>query len=175
MHQAADTDLIENVTLMHCPPERQVRVNVPLVVRGEELCPGLKAGGRINWIKRTIPVLARGDGIPPAFEVDISQLEKNDKLLFTDLRVPAGVKLLEKVCRERRGAAEALLVWAGLGWVPRPSARLLGAVSDMRPSACAALSGAGPAATSDQDPEEVESVKMVLCCNKNSSRGHGNG
>ena len=30
MHRTADTDAIENVTLIHCPPERIVRVNVPV-------------------------------------------------------------------------------------------------------------------------------------------------
>lgn len=28
----ADTDAIENVTFIYCPPERQVRVDVPLKV-----------------------------------------------------------------------------------------------------------------------------------------------
>ena len=40
-------------------------------VIGDDVCPGIKAGGRINWIRRTIPCLARGDCIPPAFTVDI--------------------------------------------------------------------------------------------------------
>ena len=162
MHQAADTDLIENVTLMHCPPERQVRVNVPLVVRGEELCPGLKAGGRINWIKRTIPVLARGDGIPAAFEVDISQLEKNDKLLFTDLRVPAGVKLLEKVRRRALwSGGREVPSWAA--WWPRAPSASRAVRLTCLPSACLLPSCAGPAATSDQDPEEVEKIAWRRC------------
>ena len=32
VHMAADTDAIENVTFIQCPPERHVRVNVPLKV-----------------------------------------------------------------------------------------------------------------------------------------------
>lgn len=40
-------------------------------VFGDEVCPGIKAGGRINWIKRTIPCAAPGDRIPRKFEVDI--------------------------------------------------------------------------------------------------------
>lgn len=35
------------------------------------MSPGLKAGGRVNWIRRTIPCLARGDSIPHDFTVDI--------------------------------------------------------------------------------------------------------
>jgi ribosomal protein L25 (general stress protein Ctc) len=71
VHVTSTTDAVENVTLMHCPPARRVRVDVPLVVFGEEVCPGIKAGGRINWIRRTIPCLARGDAVPASFEVNI--------------------------------------------------------------------------------------------------------
>ena len=38
---------------------------------GDDVSPGIKAGGRINWIRRTIPCLARGDSIPREFVVDI--------------------------------------------------------------------------------------------------------
>jgi large subunit ribosomal protein L25 len=71
VHMTADTDAIENVTLIECPADRPVRVEVPLKVIGDDVSPGLKAGGRINWIRRTIPCLARGDSIPRDFTVDI--------------------------------------------------------------------------------------------------------
>lgn len=167
VHMRADTDAIENVTFIYCPPERQVRVDVPLKVSlatpppctqslipflpartrgctdtcggctgmplprrvrnshtrrrrgwhssvpghaartrshaprqvagpptgsaallhgklvtapcrqpalqviGDDVSPGVKAGGRVNWIKRTIPCIARGDAIPSDFTVDI--------------------------------------------------------------------------------------------------------
>lgn len=93
VHMAADTDAIENVTFIQCPPERHVRVNVPLKVIGDDVSPGIKAGGRINWIRRTIPCLARGDSIPREFVVDISKMEMKDKLYFTDLAVPPGAAL----------------------------------------------------------------------------------
>ena len=93
MHLTAASGAIENVTLMHCPPDRQVRVDVPLRVYGEEICPGLKAGGRINWIERTIACIARGDAIPDQFEVDITGLAINDKLHYTDLVLPDGTEL----------------------------------------------------------------------------------
>ena len=96
MHLTASTDDIENVTLLHCPPDRLVRVDVPLRVYGEEICPGLKAGGRINWIVRKISCTARGDSIPVAFEVDISALGINDKLLYNELQLPEGVQLAVK-------------------------------------------------------------------------------
>jgi large subunit ribosomal protein L25 len=96
VHMNAATDEIENITLMYCPPDRRVRVKVPLKVYGEEVCPGLKAGGRINWISRTIACVARGDQVPEGFEVDVSNLEIKEKLTYADLDVPEGVELAVK-------------------------------------------------------------------------------
>lgn len=43
----ADTDAIENVTLMYCPPERVVRVDVPLKVSLLSL-----EGAACSWVCR---------------------------------------------------------------------------------------------------------------------------
>ncbi|RMZ53334.1 hypothetical protein APUTEX25_004822 [Auxenochlorella protothecoides] len=97
VHITADTDVVENVTLIHCPPDRHVKVAVPIQIFGEEVCPGLKAGGRINHISRKVRVLARGDSIPESFELNVSALNVGDKLHFSDLVIPENVKLLEDV------------------------------------------------------------------------------
>jgi large subunit ribosomal protein L25 len=92
-HLTSTTDAIENVTLLHAPPGRRVRAAVPLRAFGEEACPGLKAGGRLNWIARAAPVAADAAALPPAFEVDVSKLEIGQKVRFADLAVPPGVAL----------------------------------------------------------------------------------
>lgn len=96
VHMTAASGAVENVTLLHCPPDRRVKLQVPLKAFGFEICPGLKAGGRINWITRTIACTAMGSGIPSSFEVDISNLEINDKLSYDDLTLPEGVILSVK-------------------------------------------------------------------------------
>lgn len=135
----AERDADWPACLSHPPPPRHQ-------VIGDDVSPGIKAGGRINWIRRTIPCLARGDSIPRDFTVDIrcgkgvdgdggvclqgvcsmwrassdappwlpcapppnrpappcalpphppwrSKMGLNDKLHFTDLRVPPGCAL----------------------------------------------------------------------------------
>ena len=37
-----------NVNFMHCPPDRRVKVKVPLRFVGVESCVGLKRGGYLN-------------------------------------------------------------------------------------------------------------------------------
>ncbi len=56
--------LFELVTpFLCCTPAPQVI--------GDDVSPGVKAGGRVNWINRTIACIARGDAIPSDFTVDI--------------------------------------------------------------------------------------------------------
>lgn len=91
------------VRFIHLRPDRKVKVDVPLRTFGREASPGIRAGGRVNWIRRTVPCLVTYSeevGVPGCFEVDISQLEVNDKVLWTALDVPVGVEVLLKDPRE---------------------------------------------------------------------------
>lgn len=97
IHVTAATAEPENVTMIGFPSDRAVKVNVPLKIFGREVSPGIRAGGRVNWIRRTIPCLVEGSAsVPQFFEVDISDLEVNDKILWTSLELPSGVKILLK-------------------------------------------------------------------------------
>ena len=95
VHVTAATAEAENVTLIGFPSDRSVKVNVPLKTFGREVSPGIRAGGRVNWIRRTIPCLVQGSvSVPEFFEVDISELEVNDKVLWTSIDLPEGVQIL---------------------------------------------------------------------------------
>ena len=101
VHVTAATAEAENVTLIGFSNDRTVKVDVPLKTFGREVSPGIRAGGRVNWIRRTIPCLVEGSvSVPQFFEVDISDLEVNDKVLWTSLDLPAGVKILLKDPRQ---------------------------------------------------------------------------
>lgn len=101
LHTTAATAEAENVTLIGFPNDRTVKVDVPLKTFGKEVSPGIRAGGRVNWIRRTIPCLVEGSAsVPQFFEVDISDLEVNDKVLWTSLELPVGVKILLKDPRQ---------------------------------------------------------------------------
>jgi hypothetical protein len=86
VHMAADTDAIENVTFIQCPPERHVRVNVPLKV-----CCGRQTGdltlaptqaaplGRLGgWMR--VPVLP--GGVQLASHLNTALLTYSIALLF---------------------------------------------------------------------------------------------
>lgn len=67
VHMTADTDAIENVTLIECPADRHVRVEVPLKVRSG------RGFLRADWLPRALPLAvplsrigAAGRGCRPA-------------------------------------------------------------------------------------------------------------
>ncbi|KAK9845921.1 hypothetical protein WJX81_006044 [Elliptochloris bilobata] len=96
VHRNAVTDVVENVTFMHCPSERRVLVHVPVRLLGAETCPGVKRGGYLNLIRRKIRCSCPGDTVPAYVEVDVSNLELNQRVLLSDISFPPGVTISVK-------------------------------------------------------------------------------
>lgn len=94
IHINSVSNMVENITFMHCPPERQVTVAVPVRVIGEDACPGVKQNGFPYLIRRQVECLCPGDAIPAAIEVDISGLNLGQTVLLPQLKLPEGVKMV---------------------------------------------------------------------------------
>ncbi|KAK6935453.1 Ribosomal protein L25, beta domain [Dillenia turbinata] len=103
LHLHAGTDAVLNVTFIRAPSTALLKVEVPLVFRGEDISPGLKKGAYLNTIKRTAKYLCPADIIPPYIDVDLSELDVGHKLVMGDLNVHPALKLIqskdEPVCK----------------------------------------------------------------------------
>ncbi|KAK4282095.1 hypothetical protein QN277_013511 [Acacia crassicarpa] len=103
LHLHASSDEPLNVTFIRAPSHALLKVNVPLVFRGEDVSPGLKKGASLNTIKRTVKYLCPPDIIPPYIDVDLSDLDVGQKVVMGDLKVHPALKLLqsndEPVCK----------------------------------------------------------------------------
>ncbi|CAA7037433.1 unnamed protein product [Microthlaspi erraticum] len=88
------TDAPMNVTLLRAPPGALLKIDVPLVFIGDDVSPGLKKGGSLNTIKRTVKYLCPAEIIPPYIEVDLSELDVGQKLATGDLKVHPALTLL---------------------------------------------------------------------------------
>ncbi|XP_028766861.1 uncharacterized protein LOC114724634 [Neltuma alba] len=103
LHLHAGSDEPLNVTFIRAPSHALLKVNVPLVFRGEDVSPGLKKGAYLNTIKRTVKYLCPADIIPPYIDVDLSELDVGQKFVMGDLKVHPALKLLqskdEPVCK----------------------------------------------------------------------------
>ncbi|XP_059463412.1 uncharacterized protein LOC132192175 isoform X1 [Corylus avellana] len=101
LHSATDAPL--NVTFIRAPSNALLKVDVPIVFRGEDVSPGLRKGAYLNTIKRTVKYLCPADVIPPYIDVDLSELDVGQKLVMGDLKVHPALKLMqskdEAVCK----------------------------------------------------------------------------
>ena len=68
-------------------------MDIPLHFVGEEVCPGIKKGGVLNIVHRTLEVKCKADAIPEEFIVDLSTGEIGDSFDAFAIKLPAGVKL----------------------------------------------------------------------------------
>ncbi|XP_051114536.1 uncharacterized protein LOC127240109 [Andrographis paniculata] len=103
LHLQAGSDAVLNVTFIRAPSTAWLKVDVPLVFRGEDVSPGLKKGSQLNIIKRTVKYKCPADIIPPYIDVDLSELDVGQKIVAQDLKVHPALKLLrskdEPVCK----------------------------------------------------------------------------
>ncbi|KAL3635633.1 hypothetical protein CASFOL_020180 [Castilleja foliolosa] len=88
------TDAVLNVTFLRAPSTAWLKVDVPLVFRGDDVSPGLKKGSSLNIIKRTVKYLCPADIIPPFIDVDLSELDVGQKIVAGNLNVHPALKLL---------------------------------------------------------------------------------
>ena len=68
-------------------------MDIPLHFVGEEVCPGIKKGGVLNIVHRTLEVKCKADAIPEEFVVDLSTGEIGDSFDAFAIKLPNGVKL----------------------------------------------------------------------------------
>jgi len=68
-------------------------MDIPLHFVGEEVCPGIKKGGVLNIVHRTLEVKCKADAIPEEFIVDLSAGEIGDSFEAFSIKLPDGVKL----------------------------------------------------------------------------------
>lgn len=72
---------------------QRLKVEIPVVLEGEAV--GVKAGGFLDWVGRTLHVECAAEGIPESFRVDVTNLELGQHIAAAELPLPEGVKLLD--------------------------------------------------------------------------------
>jgi large subunit ribosomal protein L25 len=72
---------------------QRLKVEVPVVLEGE--AAGVKVGGFLDWVGRTLHVECAAEAIPESFRVDVSHLELGQHVAASELTLPEGVRLLD--------------------------------------------------------------------------------
>ena len=86
------TEELLHVDFLRLGTDSRVNVDVPMVFRNEEECPGLKRGGVLNIVRRTIELVCRADAIPTLIEADIGELDIGDSVKISAVSLPEGVQ-----------------------------------------------------------------------------------
>ena len=73
--------------------DEEIRLHVPLHFLGEDVAPGVKAGGVVTHHMVDVEVACLPGALPEFISVDISGLEIGDSLHLTDIQLPEGVVL----------------------------------------------------------------------------------
>lgn len=103
-HQAVIRDLHRHPakpTIVHIDFQRvsatqKIHVQVPLHFVGEDQAPGVKVGGGlVSHLMASIDIACLPKDLPEFIEVDLSELELGHSVHLSDLKVAAGVEIVE--------------------------------------------------------------------------------
>ncbi len=68
-----------------------LHMSVPVHFVGEDVAPGVKAGGLISHLMTSVEVVCKASALPEYLEVDLSGLEEGVSLHLSDIKLPEGV------------------------------------------------------------------------------------
>jgi large subunit ribosomal protein L25 len=88
--------IIMHMDFQRIVEDEKIRMNVPIHFIGEEDALGVReGGGTVQRIKTDVEISCLPKDLPEYFEVDISNLELDDMLHLSDIKLPEGVEMPE--------------------------------------------------------------------------------
>lgn len=88
------TYAIEHVDFMQLQPDVKVNVRIPLRWTRVAECPGVKLGGVLRAVIRTLPVRCYPKDMPVCFELDVGDMSLAQSKRLSSVTLPAGVRPL---------------------------------------------------------------------------------
>ncbi|MBF0624875.1 MAG: 50S ribosomal protein L25/general stress protein Ctc [Magnetococcales bacterium] len=87
------TSVTEHVDFLRFDPERRITIMIPVVIVGEDECPGIKRGGMVQTIFRELEIQCRAGSIPEQITVSVANLEIGSSIHVNDITLPPGVEV----------------------------------------------------------------------------------
>lgn len=101
---------ILHLDLQRIVEDKQIKMNVPIHYVGEDVAVGVKeGGGTVTKMVTDIEVTCLPKDLPEYLDVDISQLELNEMLYLTDIKVPDGVEIVALAHVEEEQQAQPIV------------------------------------------------------------------
>ena len=74
--------------------DEEIKMNVPLHFTGEDVAPGVKTGGgSVSRLMNDVEIVCLPKYLPEYIDVDISELELDEHLSMSDIKLPEGVTI----------------------------------------------------------------------------------
>lgn len=83
---------VMHVDFLRVSLDKEVTVTVPLHLKGTAV--GVTDGGNLHHSMHAVPIAAKPDAIPAKLEIDVSALKIGEALHASDLKLPAGLRVL---------------------------------------------------------------------------------
>lgn len=85
---------VMHLDLQRVRADEEIRIHVPLHFMNQETAVGVKAGGVLSHHLIDIEIDCLAKDIPEYIEVDVAALEIGDSIHLSELKLPAGVKIV---------------------------------------------------------------------------------
>ncbi|MGI9200327.1 MAG: 50S ribosomal protein L25/general stress protein Ctc [Woeseiaceae bacterium] len=88
--------IVMHIDLQRIVEDEVIKMNIPIHYTGGDVAPGVKTGGgSVSQLRTDVEIQCLPKDLPEYFEVDISELELDEMLHLSDIKMPEGVEIPE--------------------------------------------------------------------------------
>ena len=84
---------IQHFDLLRVSDTDRIKMFVPFHFPGEDVAPGVKAGGMVSHHQPGTDIICQAKDLPEYIEIDVSQMELGDTIHLSEIKLPEGVEL----------------------------------------------------------------------------------
>jgi large subunit ribosomal protein L25 len=89
-------DFIVHVDFLRLGKASRIAVDIPVDFKGQELSPGIKAGGSLNIVSHTLSLYCSAEFIPDEITIDVSAMQIGQSIHMSDIKLPEGVTAVSR-------------------------------------------------------------------------------
>ena len=147
---------IVHIDFQRVEENEKIRISIPLHFTGAAVSPGVKSqGGLVSHMRNEAEVSCLPKDLPEFIEVDISGLSLNESIHLSQLKVPAGVVLVELAKED----AAVVAIHSPRAEEPEPTAAVAAVAGAEGAAAAPAAAGAAAGADAAKAPAAAAGKK----------------
>jgi large subunit ribosomal protein L25 len=89
-------DFIVHVDFLRLGKASRIAVDIPVQFKGQELSPGIKAGGSLNIVSHTLSLYCSAEFIPDEITIDVAGMNIGQSIHMSDIKLPEGVTAVSR-------------------------------------------------------------------------------